>query len=63
MRQTRTDGGRRGWKTLGARGLQGYIVANVEPLIVNMILNSDVNGKVLEIKYSKDTRNFNTIVE
>lgn len=47
----------------GARGLQGYIVANVEPLIVNMILNSDVSGKVLELKYDKDTRNFNTIVE
>jgi len=46
----------------GARGLQGYIVANVEPLIVNMILSSDVDGKVLDLEYNKETKSFDTVV-
>lgn len=46
----------------GARGLQGYIVANVEPLVVNMILSSDVSGKTLELKYNKNAQKFETVV-
>jgi ATP-dependent Clp protease ATP-binding subunit ClpB len=44
----------------GARGLQGYVVANIEPLIVNMILENDIQGTVLELVYNKETKAFDT---
>lgn len=46
----------------GARGLQGYIVANIEPLIVNMILENDLDSAKIDIVYNKDTKGFETIV-
>lgn len=42
----------------GARGLQGYIVANIEPLVVNMILSSDTDGKTLTLSYQQDEQSF-----
>ncbi|WP_162918378.1 AAA family ATPase [Taklimakanibacter deserti] len=36
---------------IGARGLPGFIQANIEPIIVNMILDSDKRGK-LELAYN-----------
>lgn len=31
---------------IGARGLPGFIQANIEPIVVNMILDSDNRGSV-----------------
>jgi ATP-dependent Clp protease ATP-binding subunit ClpB len=42
----------------GARGVQGYIVANVEPLVANLLLEETVTSEVLELVYSKSTRSF-----
>jgi ATP-dependent Clp protease ATP-binding subunit ClpB len=47
----------------GARGLQGYIVANIEPLIVNMILENDVENAKLHLIYNKETKSFDTQIE
>ena len=47
----------------GARGLQGYIVANIEPLIVNMILESNVDNARLHLVYNKETKTFDTQIE
>jgi ATP-dependent Clp protease ATP-binding subunit ClpB len=47
----------------GARGLQGYIVANIEPLIVNMILENDVENAKLHLIYNKETKTFDTQIE
>lgn len=44
----------------GARGLQGYVVANIEPLIVNLILENKVKSTKLELVYSKETRSFSS---
>lgn len=44
----------------GARGLQGYVVANIEPLIVNLILNNDVDGASIELVYNTKTKAFDT---
>lgn len=44
----------------GARGLQGYVVANIEPLVVNMILENRVDSSQLELVYNKDTKAFDT---
>lgn len=42
----------------GARGLQGYVVANIEPMIVNLILENKVNATQLELVYDKQTKSF-----
>lgn len=47
----------------GARGLQGYIVANIEPLVVNMILENQVDSAVLTLVYNKQTRQFDISVD
>lgn len=47
----------------GARGLQGYIVANIEPLVVNMILENQVESVVLTLVYNKQTRHFDVSVD
>lgn len=47
----------------GARGLQGYIVANIEPLVVNMILENQVESAVLTLVYNKQTRQFDVSVD
>jgi ATP-dependent Clp protease ATP-binding subunit ClpB len=47
----------------GARGLQGYIVANIEPLVVNMILENKVDSAVLTLVYNKQTRQFDVSVD
>lgn len=47
----------------GARGLQGYIVANIEPLVVNMILENQVDSAVLTLVYNKQTRQFDVSVD
>lgn len=46
----------------GARGLQGYVVANIEPLIVNMILENDVEGASIDLYYDSNTKKFVTTV-
>ena len=47
----------------GARGLQGYVVANIEPLIVNMILENNVENTRLHLVYNKETKSFDTQIE
>lgn len=47
----------------GARGLQGYIVANIEPLIVNMILENPIDNATLHLVYSKEAKRFNVSVD
>jgi ATP-dependent Clp protease ATP-binding subunit ClpA len=47
----------------GARGLQGYIVAHIEPLIVNMILEQGIENVRLNLVYNKTTKSFDTVVE
>lgn len=47
----------------GARGLQGYVVANIEPLIVNMILENNVENAKLHLVYNKETKRFDTQIE
>lgn len=47
----------------GARGLQGYIVANIEPLVVNMILENEIESAILTLVYDKQSRQFNIRVE
>jgi len=44
----------------GARGLQGYVVANIEPLVVNMILENQVTSSRLELVYNTETKAFDT---
>lgn len=44
----------------GARGLQGYVVANIEPLVVNLILENKVKATRLELVYNKETRAFDS---
>lgn len=44
----------------GARGLQGYVVANIEPLVVNLILENKVKASRLELVYNKQTRAFDS---
>lgn len=45
----------------GARGLQGYVVANIEPLIVNLILENKVKASHLELVYDKNTKAFDAV--
>jgi len=42
---------------IGARGLPGFIQANIEPIIVNMILESDKRG-ALDLTYNPKHRAF-----
>lgn len=42
---------------IGARGLPGFIQANIEPIIVNMILESDKRGK-LDLAYNPKRQAF-----
>ncbi|WP_374650453.1 AAA family ATPase [Dongia sp.] len=42
---------------IGARGLPGFIQTNVEPIIVNMILDGKASGE-LQLFYKPETRNF-----
>lgn len=44
----------------GARGLQGYVVANIEPLVVNLILENKIQATRLELVYNKDTKSFDS---
>lgn len=43
----------------GARGLQGYVISNIEPIIVNLILDNKVVANDLELVYDSNTRDFN----
>jgi ATP-dependent Clp protease ATP-binding subunit ClpB len=45
----------------GARGLQGYVVSNIEPLIADLILENRVTSTRLELVYNAETREFNSI--
>lgn len=47
----------------GARGLQGYIVANIEPLVVNMILENQVESAILNLVYNRATKKFDINVQ
>ena len=47
----------------GARGLQGYIVANIEPLVVNMILENQVESAILNLVYNRVTKQFDLNVQ
>ena len=45
----------------GARGLQGYVVSNIEPLIADLILENRVVSTKLELEYDAATKQFNSI--
>jgi ATP-dependent Clp protease ATP-binding subunit ClpB len=45
----------------GARGLQGYVVSNIEPLIADLILENRVASTKLELVYDTVTKQFNSI--
>jgi len=45
----------------GARGLQGYVVSNIEPLIADLILENRVASTKLELVYDAKTKQFNSI--
>jgi ATP-dependent Clp protease ATP-binding subunit ClpB len=45
----------------GARGLQGYVVSNIEPLIADLILENRVQSTKLELVYNTETREFDSI--
>lgn len=45
----------------GARGLQGYVVSNIEPLIADLILENQVASTKLELLYNTETRNFESV--
>ena len=45
----------------GARGLQGYVVANIEPLVVNLILENKIKASHLELVYNKTTKAFDSV--
>ena len=45
----------------GARGLQGYVVANIEPLVVNLILENKIKASHLELVYNKNTKAFDSV--
>ena len=45
----------------GARGLQGYVVSNIEPLIADLILENRVASTKLELVYDTKTKQFNSI--
>ena len=45
----------------GARGLQGYVVSNIEPLIADLILENKVASTKLELLYESATKQFKSI--
>ncbi len=45
----------------GARGLQGYVVSNIEPLIADLILENKVASTKLELVYESATKSFKSI--
>ena len=45
----------------GARGLQGYVVSNIEPLIADLILENKVASTKLELVYEQSTKQFKSI--
>jgi ATP-dependent Clp protease ATP-binding subunit ClpA len=45
----------------GARGLQGYVVSNIEPLIADLILENRVVSTKLELEYDAATKQFTSI--
>jgi ATP-dependent Clp protease ATP-binding subunit ClpB len=45
---------------IGARGLPGYIEANVEPIITNIILDNPEFDGVIKLVYDSTNRNFKT---
>lgn len=45
----------------GARGLQGYVVSNIEPLIADLILENRVASTRLELVYNTETREFDSV--
>ena len=47
----------------GARGLQGYVVANIEPLVVNLILENKIKASHLELVYNKTTKAFDSVFD
>lgn len=45
----------------GARGLQGYVVSNIEPMIADLILENRVASSKLELVYNRETRAFDSV--
>jgi ATP-dependent Clp protease ATP-binding subunit ClpB len=45
----------------GARGLQGYVVSNIEPMIADLILENRVASNKLELIYNSETRAFDSV--
>ena len=45
----------------GARGLQGYVVSNIEPMIADLILENRVASSKLELVYNAETHVFDSV--
>jgi ATP-dependent Clp protease ATP-binding subunit ClpB len=45
----------------GARGLQGFVVSNIEPMIADLILENRVASSKLELVYNSETRAFDSV--
>lgn len=47
----------------GARGLQGFIISNIEPIIANLLLEDTKQGNKLVLEYDSTTKTFKSSLE